>query len=232
MVGSFVFVPASVFAADTDVSTSQTGMGSDAGDAWHRPYNYNSLLISQVPATTSETVAASGAGTASDTVHVNHANHVNKVRILLMRHGERPGDSTVPDLTEAGYARAKKLSTYIRETFGKPDYIIAAKLFRKNNRPQLTVQPLSDATGVPIDDSTEAIKNLELADRLMHDKKYDGKLVVVCWHHSQIPLLAKALHAPNNAYPNAWDLNIYNLIIEFTFAGSDVPAVKQVFEPF
>jgi hypothetical protein len=184
------------------------------------------LLLALIGSTLVPSFPSQASGTASDTATVN------KVRILVMRHGERPGDSTVPDLTEAGHRRAKELARFLCERFGKPDFIIAAALYNKNNRPQLTVKPLSELTGVPIDDSLESIKNKELADRLLHDGKYDGKLVVVNWHHSQIPLLARELHAPKGSFPDPWDNSIYNLILEFDFTGRDVPDVKQVVEPF
>lgn len=148
-----------------------------------------------------------------------------------MRHAERPGDSTVANLTPEGYERSEKLVRFILDRFGKPDYIFAAQLFRKNNRPRLTVEPLSKDTGVAIDDSIEAIKNDFLADQLMHDKKYNNKLVVVSWHHTQIPLLLKELHAPER-YQKDWDMGTYNLIMEVVLNGKRLPVVREVREPF
>src|ERR1700681_1377892 len=46
-------------------------------------------------------------------------------RIILMRHADKPDDPDDPDLSTAGVTRAQHLATYIPQTFGKPDYIIA-----------------------------------------------------------------------------------------------------------
>jgi phosphohistidine phosphatase SixA len=156
----------------------------------------------------------------------------NKFTILLMRHAERPGDSTVADLTGPGYLRAVRLAPYIIDHYGKPDFIFVAQQFRKNNRPRLTAEPLAKASGIKIDDSYEAILNEELAKELLHNPKFNNKLVVIVWHHSQIPKLCHFLGATEGTYPSEWHLGMYNMILKIDERGMPPPAVTKVYEPF
>ena len=71
--------------------------------------------------------------------------------ILVMRHAEKPDDDNDPHLSPAGHACAEKLASHIPDTFGKPDFIFAAADSKKSERPRETVEPLSKATGIPID---------------------------------------------------------------------------------
>jgi broad specificity phosphatase PhoE len=45
--------------------------------------------------------------------------------ILVTRHAEKSSDPLDPDLTPEGHERAKRLATYIPDTFGKPDFLFA-----------------------------------------------------------------------------------------------------------
>ncbi len=67
-----------------------------------------------------------------------------------MRHADRPDDPDDPDLSSAGVVRAEHLATYIPQTFGKPDYIIATARSKDSDRPLETVEPLVRAVGVPV----------------------------------------------------------------------------------
>jgi hypothetical protein len=71
-------------------------------------------------------------------------------RIILMRHADKPDDPDDPDLSSAGVVRAGHLATYIPQTFGKPDYIIATAHSKHSDRPLETVEPLARAVGVPV----------------------------------------------------------------------------------
>lgn len=58
-----------------------------------------------------------------------------------------------------------------------------------------------------------------------------GTLLVVCWHHGNIPSIAHALKAKSGTYPDPWYSSVFNLILNFEFAGG-VPEVTQVKEHF
>jgi phosphohistidine phosphatase SixA len=153
--------------------------------------------------------------------------------ILLFRHAEKPTDPADPNLSAAGHERAERLADYIPKTFGRPDFIFATAFSQHSQRPYETVQPLSEATGRPID---ATIKNADfqvLAQALFGDAQYAGKLVVLCWHHGTMPDLAAALNAPQGTYPETWDAGVFDLILKLDYQpGDHTPSVTQVTEPF
>lgn len=149
--------------------------------------------------------------------------------ILLMRHAEKPENPQNPGLSTDGQARAQALVTFIQARYGKPDFIIATAPTRESNRPCETVTPLSQATGVPIHDKIADKDYKILARHLQSHKKYAGKFVVICWHHGEIPELAKALGAKAGYYPNPWTEDVFNLIIEWRNGSSDVTLITEPF---
>jgi phosphohistidine phosphatase SixA len=151
--------------------------------------------------------------------------------ILVMRHAEKPDDPDDPDLTKEGEARAIKLATFIPQQFGEPDFIFASAITRHSARPYETVQPLAKATSIGIDATVADNDYGALAKALLTKDKYADKLVVVCWHHGNIPPLMRYLGATAGSYPNPWDHKVFNLILQVEFSGGSV-SVKQVTEPF
>lgn len=151
--------------------------------------------------------------------------------LLLMRHAEKPDKPDDPHLSQAGRERAKKLAVYIPEAFGAPDYLFAAADSDESHRPKETLEPLSEAAGLKIHDKLADKHYAKLAPRLLLDERYDGCLLVVCWHHGRIPDFAEALGAPEGSCPNPWPSDVFNLILKFRYKGS-MPKVKQVTEPF
>ena len=151
--------------------------------------------------------------------------------VLVMRHAEKPDDPYDPDLSKDGRARAEKLVGFIQDKYGKPDFIFAAAITRHSARPYETVRPLSKATSVGID-ATIADNDYEvLADQLRTKKKYAGKLVVVCWHHGNIPPLMRYLGAKKGDYPSPWDHTVFDLVLQTGLSDGKV-SVKQVTEKF
>jgi hypothetical protein len=151
--------------------------------------------------------------------------------ILVMRHAEKPDDPFEPDLTKDGHARAEKLVGFIQNKFGTPDFIFAAAITRHSARPYETVRPLSRATGIGIDATIADNDYGVLAELLRTRKKYAGKLVVVCWHHGNIPPMMRYLGAEKTDYPRPWDHKVFNLILRTEISGDEV-SVKKVKEKF
>lgn len=153
-------------------------------------------------------------------------------RILLMRHAEKTGNPEDMHLSDAGRARAKMLATYIPQTFGRPDAIFAARQSKRSNRSVETVEPLSAATGVALDETYDDDKPKQLIARLTSDPALAGKTIVVCWHHSDLPKLARALGAPEDQIPGDWDPEVFNLILDIRYGANGDVTVSQVTEPF
>jgi broad specificity phosphatase PhoE len=159
---------------------------------------------------------------------------MTNARILLMRHAEKSGDPMDPHLSPEGYARAAKLADYIPATFGIPQFLFATSISKHSMRPIETIQPLSAKIGVAIDPTYADQDYGALASQLLSDPRYGnaGALIVVCWHHGNIPSMARALRATPGSYPDPWDSHVFNQILAFTYAGGGEPQVTTMTEPF
>jgi hypothetical protein len=176
------------------------------------------------------------AAAANPAIAANEAFHseLHNTTILLMRHAEKPGDSHNPDLSPAGFARAKELAKYIPKEFGRqPDFIFATSDSKHSSRPRETVEPLSKESGVPVE-TPYADKDFDkLAHDIENDPKYAGKFIVIAWHHGEIPNLADSLGAPEGTYPNPWPDDRFNHILEFQYgAHGGKPKVTDLTEKF
>ena len=170
---------------------------------------------------------------ASDFSSVAHPNG-GPSRAILMRHADKPDDPDDPDLSAAGTSRAHHLATYIPETFGRPDSIIATARSKHSDRPLETVEPLAKAVGLSVQHDIEDKEFEELVDEIFFDPTYRGKTLVVCWHHGTLPAIAALLGAPAGSYPDPWPDNTYNVILDFRYDPNSgaAPVVRQVTEPF
>ncbi|MHA6845640.1 histidine phosphatase family protein [Ralstonia syzygii] len=147
--------------------------------------------------------------------------------ILIIRHGEKPGEPDIDALTDGtdlstkGYERAGALSPYVPAMFGKPHFLFATKASEHSNRPVETITPLARAIGLPIHDDYPDNDYGKLASHLTSDDRYAGKLVLICWHHGTIPKLAAALgglppetHWPPRSFDRVW-------MLEYTTASNN-----------
>lgn len=153
------------------------------------------------------------------------------VRIVIMRHAEKPDDPNDPNLSPVGQNRAKALITWYPETFGTPDFIFAAAISKHSERPVQTVQPLAEALSIELRVPYADEDYAALAQELLTKPKFDGKTILVCWHHGNIPGLMQALGAPQGSYPNPWVPTVFNLVLVIDFPDG-VPTVTDVSEPF
>ena len=71
-----------------------------------------------------------------------------------------------------------------------------------------------------------------LATRLLADITYANKVTVVCWTHTELPALARALNARSRDYPDPWDESVFNLILQFDYKRPGKPIVTKVIQPF
>jgi phosphohistidine phosphatase SixA len=176
---------------------------------------------------------ASAREQASDYAPIEHFMGGPK-RIILMRHADKTDDPDDEDLSEAGHARAEHLATYIPQTFGKPDFIIATAHSKHSNRPRETVEPLADALGMKVLHDFENRDFADLIQEIFDDPGYKGKTLVICWHHGNLPAIAALLGAPAGSYPDPWPEDAYNLVLDLQYdpnSGSP-PTVNRVIEPF
>ena len=140
--------------------------------------------------------------------------------ILIIRHAEKPEDG--PELSPAGERRAQLYVDYFKglQIDGQPlkfDRLIAAADSRNSSRSRLTLTPLSRALRLPLDVRFDT----EEVDALAHDlrKRPDGKCLLICWHHGDIPALLEELGAkPWKLLPDGeWPKDIFNWVIILRF---------------
>src|SRR5258708_5370264 len=123
-------------------------------------------------------------------------------QVLLIRHAEKPpaGDQSV-HITEQGEKRAKALfelfetSASRPDPFPKPDFIFAARNSENSHRAVETVTPLARKLQLPVNDTIRNLSFPDLRKELFRDKRYQGKTILICWHHGTSPDLARALGA-------------------------------------
>ena len=159
---------------------------------------------------------------------------MTSARILLMRHAEKTGDPMDPHLSQDGHARAAKLADFIPATFGIPQFLIATSISKHSVRPIETLEPLSTKIGVSVDATYADQDYSALAGQLLSEPRYAdaGALIVVCWHHGNIPSMAHALRAELGSYPDPWDAHVFNKILVLSYLDDGEPKITTLTEPF
>ena len=99
----------------------------------------------------------------------------------------------------------------------EPDAVLVAADSKQSHRPRLTVEPFANVAKLPIDSRFGNKQPADLAAELRAN--YQGKVVLVCWHHGQIPALLRALGAaPETLLPNGkWPKDVYDWVIMVSF---------------
>lgn len=140
--------------------------------------------------------------------------------VLVIRHAEKPDDGN--GLTPAGEERAKAYVHYFKNftVDAKPvtvNYLFAAADSEGSHRPRLTLEPLSQGTGMTIDQRFTAKQPEPLAKELR--AKPHGGCILICWHHGQIPDLLQALGAnPKELLPKGkWPDNTFGWVIQLRY---------------
>lgn len=118
--------------------------------------------------------------------------------IYLIRHAEKPTDPSDPNLSAQGSARASAYVDYFKtDPLSKapltPSAIFAAADSTESYRPRLTVTPLSEATGLPLNLDYKD-KHYDKLAKALGEQDF-GQHIVICWHHGEIPGLLQALGA-------------------------------------
>jgi len=140
--------------------------------------------------------------------------------VLIIRHAEVADSGH--GLSQRGEERAKAYVKYF-ENFTvdskrrEPEAVLVAADSKQSHRPRLTVQPFAKAANLPIDSRFANKRAADLAAELRAN--YQGKVILICWHHGQIPALLRALGAaPETLLPNSkWPRDVYDLVIMVSF---------------
>ena len=124
-----------------------------------------------------------------------------------------------------GYERAAALPTLFPARFETPDYLFASRQSKRSNRPVETLTPLAGALGLKIDSTFADADYRFLAKILLGRAMYAGKILLICWHHENIPGLARALGVTDA--PARWPEKGFDLIWSIEYA-EGVPRLTEV----
>jgi hypothetical protein len=122
-------------------------------------------------------------------------------QIAIIRHAEKPSSGS--ELSARGWERAKALPSLFLEsrflTFGSAVAVFGMSPSQSEGsvRSIQTVQYLSQSLGLVTNTGFTGDDVDQLAREIKTNKIYDGKLVVICWHHQGIQDVAVALGVQN-----------------------------------
>ena len=143
--------------------------------------------------------------------------------VLLIRHAEKEANSI--HLSADGWKRAEALPKLFERKFPKPDFIFATKPSANSNRPLETVTPLSKALSLPVGTDFANADYQKLAADLLTNPRFNGKVVLVCWHHGTIPDLARKLGADD--VPDHWKEEVFDAVCVLTYKDGKVKFKKR-----
>jgi hypothetical protein len=146
-------------------------------------------------------------------------------QILIVRHAEKNDNKSDIHLNARGYARAAALPTLFPARFDTPEFLFASKQSAHSNRPLETITPLARALRLQIDNTFTNEDYAGLARHVLGKPVYAGKTVLICWHHGNIPALARALGIKDASAP--WPEMQFDRVWRITFADG-VPALTDL----
>ena len=140
--------------------------------------------------------------------------------VLIIRHAEDAG--TGHGLSARGAERAEAYKNYFQNFMidskrREPNDILVAADSKQSHRPRLTVTPFAKAAKLPIDSRFGNKQPADLAAELRAN--HQGKVILVCWHHGQIPAVLRALGvAPETLVPGGkWPKDVFDWVIMVSF---------------
>ena len=155
--------------------------------------------------------------------------------LLIIRHAEKPekGDSLTPE----GFARADKYARYFFPFHIDGHELTINSLYagqdsKSSVRPRLTLEPLSHASGLPINTQFPTTDPEGLAHTLATVSH--GDHVLIAWRHGKIPALLQALNAdPTLLLPDGkWPDAVYDWVIFLHYdAQGHLETQKLIHEP-
>ncbi len=146
-------------------------------------------------------------------------------QVILLRHAEKPSDKADLDLSPQGLERARALVPFLTTSpslvaKGLPVALFATQPTRHGHsrRPFETLAPLATHLKLPIQETYAAEDYKALAKHILNQPAYEGKTVVICWVHTYLPDLAKALGVKSK--PGAWKDKAFDRVWLITFRGN------------
>lgn len=141
-------------------------------------------------------------------------------QIVLIRHAEKDASGTY--LSLKGRQRAAALvPTFLSAPFllhyGTPAAIYVMKSGSKAPavRWAQTVMFLADDLDMPLNNQYNRREIKELVKEIKESEEYEGKMVLICWSHGELPKIASLFGAKKA--PQKWDREVYDRFWVLTF---------------
>ncbi len=149
--------------------------------------------------------------------------------ILILRHAEKPADTSNENLSTKGYERAAALAYYLTETFGTIDHIFAAGVGLKSpsKRPLETITPLATLIDKKIHDAFLKYQYQEMAAHILGDDNYTDARVAISWQHTDIEAIANAF-GTKNVPTSPWPEDCFDLVWKLTYNGDKTYTLTQI----
>ncbi len=168
-------------------------------------------------------------------------------QVIIIRHGEK--NTVTFELTGAGMERADALSSYLTHPNEGPGFVGSAGLTNvllfddglpfalfaarpKQYSDEFTARcintllPTALKLNLPINAHYGSGQEKQLARYILNDPRFDGKNVVICWHHTGIATLIEAFgYAPNSNIVPTYPNDRFDLVWPMTFPAPKRPAV-------
>jgi hypothetical protein len=162
--------------------------------------NRGNIIIMKVVAAVSVLLLITMASLASDRYYDNPnavasgAPGLANATVLIIRHAEKPVTGT--GLSQAGEAHALAYVSYFKHLILDGSHVrintlIATADSGESRRERLTLEPLSHAMGLPIQQPYDNRDIKQLANWLAHGPP--NRNILVAWHHDRVPKLLAAL---------------------------------------
>jgi hypothetical protein len=162
-------------------------------------------------------------------------NHLANATVLVIRHAEKPASGS--RLSPDGVLRAQKYAHYFHPFVAEgqrlmPDALYAGADSADSIRPRLTLEPLSQDTGIPLNSTFPTNE----PDKLVHALTAEphGSCVLIAWRHKKIAALLKALGADSATLlpESTWPDDVYDWVIVLHFdAAGHVDQQQRILEP-
>ena len=152
--------------------------------------------------------------------------------VLIIRHAEDA--DTGRGLSDRGQQRAEAYRDYflnftVDSKRSEPQAIFTAKDSKPSQRPSLTVEPFAKAAKLRIDTRFGNNQSTELATALRDTQQ--GKVILICWRHGNIPALLRALGASSESLlpRGKWPGSVYDwvLLLSYDQEGHLIPSSSR-----
>lgn len=155
--------------------------------------------------------------------------------VVIIRHGEKPDSG--PELSAEGQAHAQAYVGYFQHLVldgvpFRPDMLVASANSKNSARERLTLTPLSQALGLPIDQRFADKEVKPLFEALASEQH--GKSILIAWHHGELAKLLRAFGAdPDALLPDGkWPGSVFNwtVVLRYDHAGQLIPGSAQIIQ--